>query len=117
MARTAAKLVDRVLPAAPLRQWTKRTVRDGLRGRMDGRGPLQDRCPAPGRRDARVAGYCDCNASPGMTDRYVFGNAPSRVYWEITRACDLACRHCRAEAVPTRDPRELDTAAGLRLLA
>jgi radical SAM protein len=38
------------------------------------------------------------------------------VYWEVTRACDLACRHCRAEATPGRDRRELDTAEGLRLL-
>ncbi len=31
------------------------------------------------------------------------------LYWEITRACDLACLHCRAEAMPFRDPRELST--------
>src|SRR5262249_13875120 len=33
-----------------------------------------------------------------------------------TRACSLACRHCRAEAIPCRDPRELDTGEGRRLL-
>jgi radical SAM protein len=38
------------------------------------------------------------------------------VYWEITRACDLACRHCRASAVPDRDPGELSTDEGLLLL-
>ena len=32
------------------------------------------------------------------------------VTWEATRACALACRHCRAEAVPFRDPRELSAA-------
>lgn len=32
---------------------------------------------------------------------------PMLVTWEATRACALACRHCRAEAVPFRDPREL----------
>jgi MoaA/NifB/PqqE/SkfB family radical SAM enzyme len=48
--------------------------------------------------------------------RFVFDGAPRRVYWELTRACDLACRHCRAEAVPGRDPGELDTAEGRRLL-
>jgi len=37
--------------------------------------------------------------------------APARVYWELTRACDLACRHCRATAQPRRGPDELDTAA------
>jgi radical SAM protein len=39
-----------------------------------------------------------------------FDRAPVRVYWELTRACDLACRHCRAEAVPRRAPDELTTA-------
>jgi len=42
---------------------------------------------------------------------------PLRVYWEVTRACDLACRHCRATAVPAADPRELSTSEGTRLLA
>lgn len=32
---------------------------------------------------------------------------PFLVLWEATRACALACRHCRAEAVPRRDPQEL----------
>ncbi|HEU4371153.1 MAG TPA: TIGR04053 family radical SAM/SPASM domain-containing protein [Methylomirabilota bacterium] len=35
--------------------------------------------------------------------------APLRVYWELTRACDLACRHCRAEAQPERAADELTT--------
>lgn len=48
--------------------------------------------------------------------RHEFSRAPMRVYWEITRACGLACRHCRAEAAPTRAPEELDTAEGFRLL-
>ncbi|MCC2273895.1 TIGR04053 family radical SAM/SPASM domain-containing protein [Streptomyces sp. ET3-23] len=45
-----------------------------------------------------------------VTDR------PFIVIWESTRACPLACRHCRAEAVPDRDPGELDTAAAKELL-
>lgn len=32
-----------------------------------------------------------------------------RVYWELTRACDLACRHCRAEAQPAPATDELTT--------
>lgn len=47
---------------------------------------------------------------------YVFDRAPMLVYWELTRACGLACRHCRAEAIRERSPRELDTAEGLALL-
>jgi radical SAM protein len=46
-----------------------------------------------------------------------FDRAPRRVYWEVTRACDLACRHCRAEAAPAPDPSELDRVEGRRLLA
>jgi MoaA/NifB/PqqE/SkfB family radical SAM enzyme len=45
-----------------------------------------------------------------------FDQAPARVYWELTRACDLACRHCRAEAMPTRSPDELTTAECMRVL-
>ncbi|MDP6087795.1 MAG: TIGR04053 family radical SAM/SPASM domain-containing protein [Nitrospinota bacterium] len=45
-----------------------------------------------------------------------FEDSPRLVYWELTRACDLACRHCRAEAIPERDPNELDTEEGGRLL-
>ncbi|MGW5095356.1 TIGR04053 family radical SAM/SPASM domain-containing protein [Streptomyces nodosus] len=41
---------------------------------------------------------------------------PFIVIWESTRACPLACLHCRAEAVPDRHPRELDTAAAKDLL-
>ena len=51
-----------------------------------------------------------------MNDRFVFDRAPLRVYWETTRSCDLACRHCRAEAQPEAAPDELDTAQGKALL-
>jgi radical SAM protein len=51
-----------------------------------------------------------------VSREYVFDRAPSRVYWELTRACDLTCRHCRAEAVPSRDPCELTPAEARRLL-
>lgn len=49
-------------------------------------------------------------------DKLVFDRAPQRIYWEITRACDLACRHCRAEASPVADPSELSHEEGMRLL-
>jgi radical SAM protein len=38
-----------------------------------------------------------------------FDKAPFVVIWETTQACDLACKHCRAEAVPERHPDELTT--------
>ena len=46
----------------------------------------------------------------------LFDRAPLRVYWELTRACDLACRHCRAAAVQRRHPDELTATESLRLL-
>ncbi|MBU6533122.1 TIGR04053 family radical SAM/SPASM domain-containing protein [Streptomyces mayonensis] len=48
--------------------------------------------------------------------RHDAAQRPFIVIWESTRACPLACRHCRAEALPDRDPRELDTSAARRLL-
>ncbi len=39
-----------------------------------------------------------------------FDRTPFLVIWEVTRACALACVHCRADAIPRRDPRELTTA-------
>jgi radical SAM protein len=47
---------------------------------------------------------------------FVYARAPRNVYWETTIACDLACRHCRADAIHQRDPAELDTAEGRALL-
>ena len=47
---------------------------------------------------------------------FVFDAAPQRVYWELTRACDLACTHCRANANPCADERELNTAEVFRIL-
>jgi radical SAM protein len=39
------------------------------------------------------------------------------VFWETTRACQLACRHCRASAQPRALPGELDRAEGHRLIS
>ena len=37
-----------------------------------------------------------------------YAQTPLNIYWEMTQACALACRHCRAEAVPTAHPDELN---------
>jgi radical SAM protein len=47
---------------------------------------------------------------------YVYDRAPMLVYWEMTLACGLACRHCRASAIAERSPLELSTDEGKRLL-
>lgn len=46
-----------------------------------------------------------------------FERAPFLVIWETTQACALACRHCRASARPGRDPLELTTEEGKRVVS
>ncbi|WP_424002904.1 radical SAM protein [Haloarcula salina] len=41
---------------------------------------------------------------------------PLVLIWELTQACELACKHCRADAQPRRHPDELSTAEGKTLL-
>ncbi len=45
-----------------------------------------------------------------------FARAPFIVIWELTRACALACVHCRAEAISKRHPDELTTKEGFHLI-
>jgi radical SAM protein len=45
-----------------------------------------------------------------------FDQAPFLVIWEVTRACALACVHCRADAIPQRNPCELTTEQGFSLI-
>ncbi|MEZ5303890.1 MAG: hypothetical protein R3F11_25090 [Verrucomicrobiales bacterium] len=85
--------------------------------------------PRPPRQDRRTLGHDLPRCAPGgrrlplMTplanpvwsqvpsmDYDGFDQRPFLVFWEITRACALACRHCRAEAQPHRHPGELDRA-------
>lgn len=48
--------------------------------------------------------------------QFDFDQTPFLVIWEVTQACALACRHCRAEANEKRDPNELTLEEGKRLL-
>jgi radical SAM protein len=45
-----------------------------------------------------------------------FDLAPFTIAWELTRSCAYACAHCRADAQPQRNPGELDTTEGKRLI-
>jgi AdoMet-dependent heme synthase len=45
-----------------------------------------------------------------------FDDRPLLAIWEMTQACDLACKHCRASAKENRDTAELTTAQGKALL-
>lgn len=50
------------------------------------------------------------------SDGFNYAQKPFLVIWETTRACDLACIHCRASAEPDPDPDELTGTEGMRLI-
>jgi radical SAM protein len=64
---------------------------------------------------APMAGVGAC-----VQDCYEVGHGysmnPALVYWEMTRACSLACRHCRAEAIAILQDWELTFAESKSLL-
>ncbi|HEU4326643.1 MAG TPA: TIGR04053 family radical SAM/SPASM domain-containing protein [Roseiflexaceae bacterium] len=45
-----------------------------------------------------------------------YARTPLNIYWELTQACTLACRHCRAAAMPAPHPRELTPDEGIAFL-
>ncbi len=45
-----------------------------------------------------------------------YAQSPMIVYWEMTQACGLACRHCRADAMTQPHPQELTNAESKNLL-
>jgi AdoMet-dependent heme synthase len=45
-----------------------------------------------------------------------YSKNPMNVYWEMTQSCALACRHCRAEAISTPHPMELNFAESVEFL-
>jgi radical SAM protein len=73
--------------------------------------------PAAAREESMTAPEGKGTVQKGSPPPSDFGQAPFLVIWELTRACALACVHCRAEAVPQRDPRELTTEEGIQLLS
>ena len=50
------------------------------------------------------------------SSRVDYGQRPMLVFWETTRACQVACRHCRASALTTPLPGELSVAEGRNLI-
>ena len=45
-----------------------------------------------------------------------YSQTPLNIYWEMTQACALACKHCRAEAMPQAHPEELNFEESLAFL-
>jgi len=56
-------------------------------------------------------------AGPGAYTARDFASSPFVAFYEVTRACDLHCRHCRASAQPRRHPNELTTSQSKALLS
>ncbi len=52
----------------------------------------------------------------GAVHQIDYNQNPFIVIWEVTRACQLKCVHCRADAQFNPDPRELSHAEGLNLI-
>jgi radical SAM protein with 4Fe4S-binding SPASM domain len=46
-----------------------------------------------------------------------FARNPMMLYYEVTRACDLVCKHCRASAQETAAPDELAHADSMKLIS
>lgn len=51
-----------------------------------------------------------------MNTSFDLNKNPLIVIWEVTQACDLSCFHCRACAQPRRNPLELSTIEGEKLI-
>ncbi len=47
---------------------------------------------------------------------WAYDRAPMIIYWELTQACGLACKHCRATALPEPATGELSTEECLQVL-
>jgi len=52
----------------------------------------------------------------GQYSREDFDHSPLMFYYETTLACDLVCKHCRAEAQPAPHPEELRTEEAVALV-
>jgi len=47
---------------------------------------------------------------------YDFNNKPLLIFWELTRACKLKCKHCRADAILNPLPDELSLEDGFKII-
>ncbi|WP_456367003.1 TIGR04053 family radical SAM/SPASM domain-containing protein [Thermococcus sp.] len=52
----------------------------------------------------------------GKSGHWPYDEKPVLVFWETTKACQLKCKHCRAEAILQALPGELTTEEGRKLV-
>ncbi|MFG1519662.1 MAG: TIGR04053 family radical SAM/SPASM domain-containing protein [Thermoplasmataceae archaeon] len=50
------------------------------------------------------------------TARLNYNKSPILIFWETTKACDLACRHCRASAIMNPLPDEMNVEESIRFV-
>jgi AdoMet-dependent heme synthase len=73
--------------------------------------------PRPSARESDVIPSPQLHHFPAIRHpKFDVADRPFIVIWEVTRACDLVCKHCRAEAIPARNPAELTEAEGRALI-
>jgi radical SAM protein with 4Fe4S-binding SPASM domain len=66
-------------------------------------------------RPEEIAGRIRAGSGPGHGDRFAGAKRPV-VVWNVTRQCNLHCRHCYASAGSARSPDELTPAEGRALI-
>ncbi len=64
----------------------------------------------------KLHGIGHAHSTGSHPDAIDFNVNPYIVIWEVTRACQLKCIHCRADAQNRPDPMELNPEEGLRLV-
>ena len=67
-------------------------------------------------RSERSEGRIVTEANVHVSRRGQFDQRPLLVFWEMTKACQLACFHCRANAQLVGAPDELNTSEGRALI-
>ncbi|NNN22248.1 MAG: radical SAM protein, partial [Acidimicrobiales bacterium] len=65
---------------------------------------------------ASLVTYTEPGLATTRQVKFDLNERPFIVIWEMTRACDLKCKHCRAMASPERDHMELSTKEAKSLL-
>jgi radical SAM protein len=106
-----------------LRPLRRRRVTRDLRPYPRGGRPVQaaqnDDWASVGTNGARMIGQPPAQDQRGAREAFHtrrFDRAPRLVFWETTKACPLACVHCRATAQRDRTPVELTTEEGKAMI-
>lgn len=65
---------------------------------------------------AAPAAFLSSTSLPASRYGADFNLSPLIVFFEVTRSCDLVCRHCRAKAQPKAHPEQLSTVRAMSLI-